>query len=57
MTEGFEGLASRHAADAHALGKFLFGGDGLANLKGAGTDLFQESLLNLVVERDGALPV
>src|SRR5256885_4357993 len=57
MTERFEGLASRHAADAHTLGNFLFGGDGLANPEGAGTDLLQERLLNLVVERDGALPV
>ena len=57
MTERFEGLASGHTTDAHALRKFLFGGDGLANLECAGTDLFEKGLLDLVVERDGALPV
>jgi len=57
MTKRFEGLACGHAADTHAMGKFLFGGDRLANLERTGTDLLQEGLLDLVVERDGALPI
>ena len=57
MAEGLEGLASGHPADTHALRKFLFGRDGLADLEGAGADLFQEGLLDLVVEGENALSV
>ena len=56
-TEGFESLAGSHAADAHAGGDFLFGGDGLTGLEFAGAYSFEEALLNLVVERDDALAV
>lgn len=55
--EGFEGLAGGHAADAHALGDFLLRGDGLADLERAGANLFEKALLNLIVERQNALPV
>jgi hypothetical protein len=55
--EGLESLARGHAADAHARGDFLLGRNGLAHLQFAGANLFEEALLNLVVERDNAMAI
>jgi hypothetical protein len=55
--KGFEGLAGGHAADAHALGDFLFGRDGLTCLESAGANLIEQAPLDLVVERDDALAI
>lgn len=46
-----------HAADPQASGNFLFRGNWLPRLEHARTDLREEMLLNLVVERDNAVAV
>ena len=46
--QGLQGLAGGHAADAHALGNFLFGRNGLARLKISGANLIEQALLDLV---------
>src|SRR5258708_28460023 len=53
----FQGMTRGHAADAHAFGNFLFGGNGLAYLQSAGANLLQQTLLNLVVERNYAFTI
>ena len=52
-----KGLPRRHTADPHASGNYLLGGKGLPRLQLAGTNVLQKMLLNLVVERNGAVPV
>lgn len=55
--KGFQSMACRHAADTHAFGNFLFGGNGLADFECAGANLFQQALLDLVVQRDDAFSI
>ena len=57
VAKRLEGLAGRHAADAKALGDYLFRGQRLAGLKSARANFLEEVLLDLEVERDGALSV
>ncbi|HKE34229.1 MAG TPA: hypothetical protein VKB66_03460 [Candidatus Acidoferrum sp.] len=53
----FECLAGGHAADTKAFGEHLFGRKGFAGLEAARADFLEEVLVDLEVERDGALAV
>src|SRR6516225_9535768 len=50
-------LPRRHTADPQASGDYLLGRKRLPRLQLAGTNVFEKMLLNLVVERNGAVPV
>jgi len=50
-------LTSGHAADTEALGDYFFRRKRLAGFDMAGADFLKEVLVDLEVERDGALSV
>jgi len=57
VAEGLKRLPRRHAAHAQPLGNDLFGGKWPPWFKTSRTNLLEELLLNLEVERDDTLPV
>src|SRR5215472_4959137 len=56
-TQRLKGLPRGHTADAQASGDDLFRRKRLPRLQLAGTNVLKKMLLNLVVKRNGAVPV
>ena len=57
VAKRLEGLPGRHAADAQALGEQVFGGERFAGFKATRANFLEEVLVDLEVERDGALAI
>ena len=57
MTERFQRLPRGHAADAQTSGYFFLGRNGFPGLELAGANEVEESLADLVIQRDNTMAI